>query len=62
LPIPVGAAPDALALTPDGKTLEVVSGDDDAVTPIALPTRRAGRPIRVGYSPAAVGIRGAIAP
>ena len=45
-PIPVGAAPDALAVTPDGTTVEVVSGDDDAVTPIAVATRQAGRPIR----------------
>jgi YVTN family beta-propeller protein len=52
--IAVGGAPDALAVSPDGRTLEVLDGDTDQVTPIDTATRRAGTPIRVGYSPAAV--------
>ena len=55
-PIPAGQAPDALAVTPDGSAVYVVGGDSDAVTPIATAGGRAGRPVAVGYSPAAIAI------
>jgi YVTN family beta-propeller protein len=55
-PIPVGQAPDAIAVTPDGKAAYVVDGDFDAVTPIATATGDPGRPIAVGYAPAGVTI------
>ena len=44
--IPAGQAPDALALTPDGSTAEVVDGATDRVTPIDTARGRAGAPSR----------------
>lgn len=45
-------------MTPDGSTVDVVSGNTDSVDPITVSTGAAGRPIRVGYSPLAVAIGG----
>ena len=56
--IPAGQAPDALALTPDGATAEVVDGATDRVTPIDTALGRAGRPVGVGSSPTAVAVTG----
>jgi YVTN family beta-propeller protein len=53
-PIPVGRDPEAIALTPDGRTAYVVNRGSGTVTPISTGTRRAGRPIRVGSSPRAI--------
>ena len=53
-PIPVGQDPEAIALTPDGRTAYVVNRGSGTVTPISTGTRRAGRPIRVGASPRAI--------
>ena len=50
-PIPVGNDPDAIAITPDGKTAYVLSYDAGTVTPIATATNTAGTPIPVGEWP-----------
>ena len=55
-PIPVGQAPDAIAITPGGRTVYVINGDNDTVTPIATAIGQPGPPIPVGYSPASVTI------
>ena len=57
-PVAVGAAPNALAVTPGGSTVDVVSGDTDSVDPITVSTGASGRPIRVGYSPLAIAMGG----
>jgi YVTN family beta-propeller protein len=54
--IPVGADPDAIALTPDGKTAYVANGGSGTVTPIDAATQTAGTPIRVGADPDAIAI------
>jgi YVTN family beta-propeller protein len=54
--IPVGADPDAIALTPDGRTAYVVNSGSGTVTPITTATRKAGTPIRVGADPTAIAI------
>ena len=54
--IRAGQAPDALAITPDGKTVFAVGGDSDSVIPISAATGRRGPAVRVGSSPAAVAI------
>jgi DNA-binding beta-propeller fold protein YncE len=56
-PIPAGYAPDALAVSRNGQTLNVVDGNTDRLTTISLVTRHA-QTIRVGYSPAAVAMLG----
>jgi YVTN family beta-propeller protein len=55
-PIPVGCSPDAIAITPDGRTAYVVNGVSETVTPISAATNRAGRPIPVGSLPGAIAI------
>jgi YVTN family beta-propeller protein len=64
-PVPVGQASNALAVTPDGRTVLAVDGDSDTVTPLAATGRGGGRsasvltagpPVPVGYSPIAVAI------
>jgi YVTN family beta-propeller protein len=55
-PIPVGARPQAIAITPDGRTAYVANSGSGTVTPINTATRRAGTPIRTGTGPVAVAI------
>jgi YVTN family beta-propeller protein len=55
-PIPVGARPQAIAITPDGRTAYVANSGSGTVTPIDTATRRAGTPIRVGTGPQAIAI------
>ena len=52
-PITTGPGPDAVAITPDGKTAYVVNGNSGSptVTPIATSTNTAGPPITVGSGP-----------
>jgi YVTN family beta-propeller protein len=54
--IPVGCHPDAIAITPDGRTLYVVNSDSDSVTPIDTATNRPGPSIPVGNYPGAIAI------
>ena len=49
-PIPVGDAPDAIAITPDGKTAYVTNQGSGTVTPIDTTTNTALPPINVGTS------------
>src|SRR5215470_3724231 len=53
-PIPVGSFPDALAVTPNGRTLFAASETGNTVTPVNLPADRAGRPIQAGPNPQAL--------
>jgi DNA-binding beta-propeller fold protein YncE len=53
-PVPVGSFPDALAVTPDGRTLFAASQTGNTVTPVSLPAGRAGSPIRAGPNPQAL--------
>ena len=62
-PIAVGANPNAIAITPDGKTAwvtSVPSGNPNqgtgTVTPISTATRAAGTPVTVGIGPDAIAI------
>ena len=55
-PIPVGARPQAIAVTPDGRTAYVANSGSGTVTPIDTATRRAGTPIRTGAGPVAVAV------
>ena len=58
-PIPVGTHPDAVAITPDGKTAYVVNFGSDNVTPINTATDTAGATgtwISVGSEPDAIAI------
>ncbi|MGO9780945.1 MAG: putative Ig domain-containing protein [Streptosporangiaceae bacterium] len=57
-PITTGPGPDAVAITPDGKTAYVVNGNSGSptVTPIATATNTAGRPIPVGSDPCDIAI------
>ena len=55
-PIRVGADPQAIAITPDGRMAYVVNSGPGTVTPIATGTRRAGKPIPVGRDPQAIAI------
>ncbi|MGA8297058.1 MAG: YncE family protein [Acidimicrobiales bacterium] len=52
----VGEFPDAIAITPDGKTAYVTSYTANTVTPIALATGKAGHPISAGNGPAGIAI------
>jgi len=55
-PIPVGARPQAIAITPDGRTAYVANSGSGTVTPVDTATRRAGTPIRTGSGPVAIAI------
>jgi YVTN family beta-propeller protein len=54
--ITVGADPQAIAITPDGRTAYVTDSGSGAVTPISTVTRRAGPAITVGTDPRAIAI------
>ena len=55
-PIPVGTRPQAIAVTPDGRTAYVANSGSGTVTPIDTATGRAGTPIRAGTGPPAIAI------
>jgi YVTN family beta-propeller protein len=55
-PIRVGSEPDAIALTPDGRTAFVVNSGSDTVTPIDVARRAALSPIAVGVAPDAIAL------
>ena len=55
-PITVGSEPDAIAITPDGKTAYAANFGSGTVTPIATATNTAGPPITVGSEPIAIAI------
>ena len=54
--IPVGAGPDAVAITPDAKTAYVANGDANTVTPINTATNSPGPAIPVGSDPFSIAI------
>lgn len=54
--IPVGAGPQAVAITPDGSTAYIANASGNSVTPINLATNTAGTAIPVGAAPIAVAI------
>ncbi|HEY5173870.1 MAG TPA: PKD domain-containing protein, partial [Acidimicrobiia bacterium] len=54
--IPVGAGPDAVAITPDARTVYVANGDANSVTPINTATKAAGPAIPVGSDPVSIAI------
>jgi DNA-binding beta-propeller fold protein YncE len=53
-PISVGSQPDAVAVTPDGKTAVVANFGDGTVTPVNLGTLTAGPSVPVGPGPKAI--------
>ncbi len=55
-PIRVGADPQAIALTPNGRMAYVVNSGSGTVTPIATGTRRPGTAIPVGSDPQQIAI------
>jgi len=55
-PITVGNYPDAIAITPDGKTAYVANWNSGTVTPIATATNTAGPAIPVGSQPENIAI------
>ena len=55
-PVKVGRAPDAIAITPDGRTAYVVNSGSGTVTPIATGSGKAGPAIRVGADPQSIAI------
>ncbi len=55
-PIKVGRNPQAIAITPDGKTAYVVDSYDGVIIPVNLATGRPGTPIKVGTDPQAIAI------
>jgi YVTN family beta-propeller protein len=55
-PIPAGAAPAAIAITPDGTTVYVANETASTVTPIATASNTAGTPITVGLGPFGIAI------
>ncbi len=55
-PIPVGADPRAIAVTPNGKTAYVANSGSGTVTPISTATGKAGPPIPVGADPWAIAV------
>ena len=56
-PIPVGSAPEGLAVTPDGSKVYVANGGEGTVSVIATATNTVtGSPITVGSQPGAFGI------
>ena len=54
--IKVGHFPDAIAITPDGRTAFVVNSGSGTVTPIRTATGTAGKAIKVGRDPVAIAI------
>jgi YVTN family beta-propeller protein len=54
--IPVGADPQAIVATPDGRTVYVANSGSGTVTPIDTATGRAGPPIQVGADPVALAV------
>ncbi|MBY0277561.1 IPT/TIG domain-containing protein [Candidatus Binatia bacterium] len=55
-PIPVGAGPTAIAITPDASKAYVANGSAHTVTPIDLATNTAGSAIPVGFQPFSIAI------
>jgi YVTN family beta-propeller protein len=55
-PIKVAPYPDAIAITPNGKTAYVASHRSDTVTPIDTTTNTALKPIKLAGSPGAIAI------
>ncbi len=55
-PIPVGANPQAIAVTPDGATVYVANSGDNTVTPISTATNTAGTPVPVGANPQGIAV------
>jgi len=55
-PVKAGRLPQAIAITPDGKTAYVANGQSGVVIPIRTATNTALRPIKTGYSPDAIAI------
>jgi YVTN family beta-propeller protein len=55
LPPPPGSDPDAIAITPDGKTAYVATAGDGAVVPIDTATNTVGTAIPVGGTSLAIG-------
>jgi YVTN family beta-propeller protein len=55
-PIPVGALPYGVAVTPDATTVYVANWGGNTVTPIATATNVAGSPITVGSNPIGVAV------
>jgi YVTN family beta-propeller protein len=61
MPIRVGASPEAIAITPNGRTVYVVNFDTKgsargSVVPIRTATNKAGRAILLGINPGAIAI------
>jgi YVTN family beta-propeller protein len=54
--IKTGFRPDAIAITPDGRTAYVTNGGSGTVTPIRVATNTALKPITTGRSPDAIAI------
>ena len=52
--IPVGNAPEAIAVSPNGKHVYVANANSESITPIVTATDTAGVPIRLPGSPQAV--------
>jgi YVTN family beta-propeller protein len=55
-PIPVGAEPDAVVISPDGTTALVADFGSGTVTPINLVTMHADRSVSVGPGPTAMAV------
>lgn len=55
-PIPVGAGPTGIAITPDASKAYVANGSAHTVTPIDLATNTAGPAIPVGFQPFSIAI------
>jgi YVTN family beta-propeller protein len=55
-PIPVGDEPEAIAITPDGKTVYAVNNESESVSAIDTGTNRVVSTIRVGDRPTAIAI------
>jgi YVTN family beta-propeller protein len=55
-PIRVGNGPQALVVTPDGRTLYVANIDDNMVTRITVATGKPGGAIRAGHGPQALAV------
>ena len=52
----MGRGPDAIAITPNGKTAYIVNGGSDTLTPIQTATNKALKPIKVGRGPDGIAI------
>jgi YVTN family beta-propeller protein len=55
-PVKTGVAPNAIAITPDGKTAYVTNQLSGTVTPIRTATNTALPPVKTGFSPDAIAI------